>query len=262
MDLIEIKDLSLNYQTDGGASFLALDQINLNVSQGEFICLLGPSGCGKSTLLYTLARQLKPSSGSIKFNGENLANVRDFARNVSIVFQEHALFPWLTVKENIEFPLTSRSLLKAQIHHTSDYYMKMVELEEWKDKKPRQLSGGMKQRVGIARALAMETNLILMDEPFGALDAQTRSMLQEELVSIWKKASKTIVFVTHDITEAIYLADRIVVMDANPGRIKAVLPVSSKRPRDTSSDEFRMLENQIKAMLKKDTNLVDKEEKI
>lgn len=246
--LIKVKNLKVEFPTKRG-SFLALSNINLEIKKGEFVCLLGPSGCGKSTLLFSVGKQLEPASGVITFNGKNLGDVQALHEKMCVVFQEHALFPWLTVEKNIQFPLETKGLSRVKIKEISEYYMDMVGLSAFRDRKPSQLSGGMKQRVGIARALSMETEVILMDEPFGALDAQTRSMLQEELIDIWEREKRTILFVTHGIDEAIFLADKVVVMSANPGKIKDIIDVNLERKRDTTSHEFVAYERQIKELL-------------
>ncbi|MDG5789385.1 ABC transporter ATP-binding protein [Evansella sp. AB-P1] len=246
--LIEVENLKVEFPTKDG-TFLALSDINLEIKKGEFVCLLGPSGCGKSTLLFSIGKQLKPTGGSITFNKEKLDHVSSLHEKMCVVFQEHALFPWLTVEKNIQFPLEVKGMSKTKIKEISEYYMDMVGLFAFRDRKPNQLSGGMKQRVGIARALSMETEVILMDEPFGALDAQTRGMLQEELIDIWEREKRTILFVTHGIDEAVFLADKIVVMSANPGKIKDIIDVDLGRMRDTTSTEFVQYEREIKGLL-------------
>ncbi|WP_274654831.1 ABC transporter ATP-binding protein [Paenibacillus humicola] len=246
--VIEVNRANVTFPTNNGP-FTALSDVSLQIQKGEFVCLLGPSGCGKSTLLFSVGKQQKLTSGEIRFGGQPLHEVGAFHEKVSIVFQEHALFPWLTVQDNIQFPLKVKKLPDKLAKETAEHYMQMVGLSAFRDRKPSQLSGGMKQRVGIARALAMETEVILMDEPFGALDAQTRSALQEELIAIWQKERRTILFVTHGIDEAVFLADRIVVMKANPGKIKEIVPVELPRPRDTTSTEFVEYERRIKSLL-------------
>jgi ABC-type nitrate/sulfonate/bicarbonate transport system ATPase subunit len=224
--------------------------MDLRVTAGEFVCVLGPSGCGKSTLLSVVAGLLPPTQGAVFLDDTRLDEVRDLYTRISMVFQEHALFPWLSVRDNIEFPLRVRGWDAARRHGQVARFIELVGLDAWTAKKPSQLSGGMKQRVGIARALAVEPKLLLMDEPFGSLDAQTRSLLQEELLAIWQREAKTVLFVTHSIPEAVYLADRIVVMTSHPGRVKAVIDVKESRPRDITSTEFNRVQREIMDLLK------------
>jgi len=212
--------------------YLALDGIDLDVSAGEFVCLLGPSGCGKSTLLNILAGFERASEGSVDFEG---APVRGAGRDRVMFFQDAgaALLPWLSVEENVRFALRVRKLPKGDWPAIIDQYLAMVGLKEHSRKFPSQLSGGMRQRLQIARALAVEPKVLLMDEPFGALDALTRRRMHGFLLEIWQRTGKTIVFVTHDIAEAVALADRICVMSVGPGsRITEVIPVPLARPRD------------------------------
>jgi NitT/TauT family transport system ATP-binding protein len=212
--------------------YLALGGIDLEVSQGEFVCLLGPSGCGKSTLLNILAGFDSASGGSVDFDG---APVRGAGRDRVMFFQDAgaALLPWLSVEENVRFALRVRSVPKAEWPAIIDKYLEMVGLADHRKKFPSQLSGGMRQRLQIARALAVEPKVLLMDEPFGALDALTRRRMHGFLLDIWQRTGKTVVFVTHDIAEAVTLADRICVMSVGPGsRITEVIPVALARPRD------------------------------
>jgi NitT/TauT family transport system ATP-binding protein len=217
---------------EGAERYLALDGIQLEVSQGELVCLLGPSGCGKSTLLNILAGFERASEGSVDFEG---APVRGAGRDRVMFFQDAgaALLPWLSVEENVRFALRVRKLPKSGWPAIIDKYLAMVGLQEHRRKFPSQLSGGMRQRLQIARALAVEPKVLLMDEPFGALDALTRRRMHGFLLEIWQRTGKTIVFVTHDIAEAVALADRICVMSVGPGsRITEVIPVPLARPRD------------------------------
>jgi len=217
---------------EGAERYLALDGIQLEVSQGELVCLLGPSGCGKSTLLNILAGFERASEGSVDFEG---APVRGAGRDRVMFFQDAgaALLPWLSVEENLRFALRVRKLPKSGWPAIIDKYLAMVGLQEHRRKFPSQLSGGMRQRLQIARALAVEPKVLLMDEPFGALDALTRRRMHGFLLEIWQRTGKTIVFVTHDIAEAVALADRICVMSVGPGsRITEVIAVPLARPRD------------------------------
>ncbi len=216
----------------------ALDEINLEVQKGEVICILGPSGCGKSTLLNIVAGFLPPSGGEVRVDGRP---VIEPGPDRGFVFQEFALFPWRTVLQNIEFGPVLKGMEKADRHARARELIQRIHLTGFEDKFPFELSGGMKQRVGIARALANDPEVLLMDEPFGALDAQTRRVMQEELLKLLGETKKTVLFVTHAIDEAIVLADRVMVMTARPGQVKALLGVDLPRPRERTSPEFNEL---------------------
>jgi NitT/TauT family transport system ATP-binding protein len=245
-----IDDLGFTYVSPRGETVVAIERVSLEVDAGEFVCLLGPSGCGKSTLLFVVAGLLTPTRGTIVLDHTPLSEVDDLYDRIGVVFQEYALFPWLSVRDNIEFPMRIRKWPAERRRRQVAKFVDLVDLGAWADKKPSQLSGGMKQRVGIARALALEPELLLMDEPFGALDAQTRSLLQEELLAIWQREAKTVLFVTHSIPEAIFLADRIVVMTSHPGRVKAVIDVDQPRPRDVTSAEFNRVQREVMNLLR------------
>lgn len=212
---IEIQNLSKIYKTKSG-TFQALENVSLYVKNEEFVSILGPSGCGKSTILRILAGLEEHTSGSVKVSGEE---VRGPSRKRGMVFQSYTLFPWLTVRENIEFGLMLKGMKEKERREISDRYLELVGLEKFANSYSKELSGGMKQRVAIARALANQPEVLLMDEPFGALDAQTKQSMQKLLLDIWKKEKTTIVFITHDIDEALFLSQRIYVMKARPGRI-------------------------------------------
>jgi NitT/TauT family transport system ATP-binding protein len=229
---------------DGGV--VALEEIDLTVSPGEFVCLLGPSGCGKSTLLNAIAGFALPTEGTIFVGGRE---VKEPGPDRAMVFQEYALFPWMTVADNVAFGLEMRNEPRAVIASRVDELLATLSLTEFRGRFPKDLSGGMRQRVAIARVLALDAPTLLMDEPFGALDALTRRTLQDELIRIWSALKKTIVFVTHGIEESIYLADRIVVMTYRPGRVKAIVPVSMPRPRDPASAEFNALKRDVTRMV-------------
>ena len=226
----------------GGREVVALEDINLEVGSGEFICLLGPSGCGKSTLLNAIAGFSPPTAGSISVDGRA---VQAPGPDRGMVFQEYALFPWMTVAKNIAFGLEIKKQPKARIKEKVSALLEMLNLQEFRDHYPKDLSGGMRQRVAIARVLALDSPILLMDEPFGALDSLTRRNLQDELLRIWTEFRKTIIFVTHSIEESIYLADRIVVMTYRPGTIKKIVNVLMPRPRDPSSVEFNDLKKEL-----------------
>jgi len=247
---LRIDDLGFTYVAPQGEPVVALERIDLDVEAGEFVCLLGPSGCGKSTLLFVIAGLLQPTRGKVFLDETPLGAVHDLYERISVVFQEYALFPWLNVRDNIEFPMKIRGWEPARRRAQVERFVDLVNLGRWVDKKPSQLSGGMKQRVGIARALALDPELLLMDEPFAALDAQTRSLMQEELLRIWQREAKTVLFVTHSIPEAIYLADRIVVMTSHPGRVKTHIEVKEPRPRDVTSAEFNRVQREVLGLLR------------
>jgi NitT/TauT family transport system ATP-binding protein len=243
--MMQVKGLDKIYVTHE-SKVLALTDIDLDIQKGEFVCLLGPSGCGKSTLLKIMAGLLNASRGGIEING---ATVTAPGPERAVVFQDYALFPWMTVEDNIEFGLEARGVPADKRRQTSGELLKVVGLQDFARKYPHHLSGGMKQRVSIARSLAVEPQILLMDEPFGALDAQTRSVMQEELLRIWRLYRKTVVFVTHSIEEAIYLSDRIVVMTARPGRIKAIVEIKDDRPRDMTAPAMTALRRRVHAIL-------------
>ncbi|MBP1534128.1 MAG: ABC transporter ATP-binding protein [Ruminococcus sp.] len=238
---IEVKDACKKYVQDG-KEFNALDNVSLDIDKGEFICLLGPSGCGKSTLLNTLAGFEKLNSGSVKIDGKEVKEPS--VRNITI-FQNYGLLPWRNVRKNIELGLDARKVPKAQRDELCAKYLKLVGLEGYEKRYPRQLSGGQQQRVSIARGLAADPDIIFLDEPFGALDAITRMKLQEDILKISREEKKTMIFVTHDIEEAVYLSDRIVVMMADPGRIKSIVKVPLGSHRDRTNEDFLYVRDKI-----------------
>lgn len=242
---IQIKNVDKIFSS-GDREVVALRGINLNIHSGEFICLLGPSGCGKSTLLNTVAGFSLPTSGTIHVDGKS---VQQPGPDRGMVFQEYALFPWMTVAENIAFGLEIKKLPKAKINEKTGALLEMLNLQDFRDRYPKDLSGGMRQRVAIARVLALDSPIMLMDEPFGALDSLTRRNLQDELLRIWTEFRKTIIFVTHSIEESIYLADSIVVMTYRPGMIKKIVNVTIPRPRDPSSAEFNNLKKELSQLV-------------
>lgn len=232
--MIEIvaKDVGKVFETKDNAGIkqktVVLDGFNLEVKKGEFLAVLGPSGCGKSTFLSILAGLSQQDTGMVSIAGKPVAGA---GQNRGVVFQGYALFPWLTVLENIQVGLEIRGLSKREREPIAHHYLKLVGLQEFANRYPQQLSGGMKQRVAIARALAYDPDVLLMDEPFAALDAQTRELLQLELLKIWENSKKTIIFVTHGIDEAVFLADRVAVMQSHPGKIKKIIDIDLPRPR-------------------------------
>jgi len=223
-----LQNLSLKYKTSGGERLLALDSIDLQVRAGEFLCVVGPSGCGKSTLLYLIAGLHEPTSGNVLMDGKK---VQGTGTDRIMIFQEHGLFPWLTVEENVEFGMKMKGVKKAQRQEQVREYLKLVHLQKFQKSYIHQLSGGMRQRVAIARALATEPDVLLMDEPFAALDAQTRDLLHDELERIWAQTGRTIVFVTHNVREAVRLGDRVAVLTFRPGRLKREYKIDLPRPR-------------------------------
>ncbi|HEY4905036.1 MAG TPA: ABC transporter ATP-binding protein [Candidatus Sulfotelmatobacter sp.] len=225
---VGLKDICLSYKTQTGERLLALDHINLQVKPGEFVCIVGPSGCGKSTLLHLIAGLHQQTSGQVLVDGRP---VQGTGTDRILIFQEHGLFPWLKVGENVEFGMKMKGVSKAEREEKTAYYLRLVHLGKFKDSYIHQLSGGMRQRVAIARALATEPDVLLMDEPFAALDAQTRDLLHDELERIWSETGRTIIFVTHNVREAIRLGDRVVLLTFRPGRVKSEFPVDLPRPR-------------------------------
>ncbi len=249
---LRVDSVSLRYQSPTGETFTALDKVSFEVPDQQFAVIVGPSGCGKSSLLYLTAGLAEPSEGEIYVGG---SKVDGPGVDRGMVFQGYTLFPWLTVRQNIEFGLRRRGLMSDEIRTIVEFYLGEVGLKKFAEHYPKQLSGGMMQRVAIARALANDPQILLMDEPFGALDSQTRLQMQQLLLQVWSNSKKTVVFVTHDIDEAILLADRIYVMGARPGRIKEVLDVPIARPRSLDvvmEPEFIRMKRQILELLHDD----------
>jgi NitT/TauT family transport system ATP-binding protein len=238
---IVIDKVSKVFETEG-RRMVALENIALEIPRGQFVCLLGPSGCGKSTLLNAIAGFAPPTEGRVVADGVPVAGP---GPERGMVFQEYALFPWMTVEQNVSFGLEIKGQPRAQIAARVAELLKMLSLEDFAKRYPKDLSGGMRQRVAIARVLALDSPIMLMDEPFGALDALTRRNLQDELLRIWAELKKTVIFVTHSIEEAIYLADRIVVMTYRPGTVKRDILVELPRMRDPSSPEFNALKREL-----------------
>lgn len=227
---IEGRNLTKVFETASQRDSRALDHVDFRIESNEFFCILGPSGCGKSTLLNLIGGFMSATSGELLVRG---SPVRGPGADRTVVFQEYGLFPWKTLRENVEFGLKAKGLPSAQRRSMAERYIELVHLTAHADKFPHQVSGGMKQRCGVARALAPDPEIVLMDEPFGALDSQTRDRLQEEILEIWEAASrKTIVFITHSIEEAVFLSDRIMIMTPHPGRVKETVEVRLPRPRE------------------------------
>ena len=236
----------------GPQEVLAIDQVDLKIRNKEFATILGPSGCGKSTLLRIVAGLTKPSSGVVRMDGKVITEP---GQDRGMVFQSYTLFPWLTVKQNIQFGLEIAGLDKETQEQVGGEFVEKVGLKGFEETYPKGLSGGMKQRVAIARALANNPAILLLDEPFGALDAQTRSLMQELLTQVWEELHKTILFVTHDVEEAIFLSDRVFVMTARPGKIKAEIDIPLQRPRSyeiKSSEAFLNLKKQALELIREE----------
>jgi len=225
---LQVSNISMKFRTRRGVEVTAVDDLSLAVADREFISIVGPSGCGKSTLLRVIAGLVEPSAGEVFLDGRRIDGP---SAERGMVFQSYTLFPWLTVRGNVEFGSHLKTMTATQRTKTAQEYIEMVGLKGFEHHYPKELSGGMMQRVAIARALANDPEILLMDEPFGALDAQTRIIMQELLVNLWQRTPKTILFVTHDIDEAIFLSERVYIMTARPGRIKQVLEVELPRPR-------------------------------
>lgn len=246
---VEISGVTVDF----GQGVIAVKDANLDIMPGEFVCLLGPSGCGKSTLMNTVAAFVKPTSGSVKVDGKE---VEKPGQDRGMVFQQHSLFPWKTVCDNVAFGPLMAGKNKSESRRIANTFLEMVGLSAYTNRFPSVLSGGMKQRVGIARALANYPSVLLMDEPFGALDAQTRAMMQENLLQIWSEFGITVIFVTHDIDEAVFLADRVVVMSASPGCLIADIKVELPRPRHpdmVSTDEYVETKKQCMELIRQES---------
>lgn len=237
MGKVTLKNVSKSFD-----DLKAVENLNLVVEDDEFIGLLGPSGCGKTTILRLIAGLEQPTTGEVYEDGKLVSGT---GPDRGMVFQEFALFPWRTVIKNVEFGLEMKGLSKMDRRKKALEYIDLVNLEGFEDAYPHELSGGMKQRVGIARALANEPDVLLMDEPFGSLDAQTRNIMQMELLRIWEKTSKTVIFVTHSVDEALYLADRVIVLTARPASVKKEFKIDMSRPRDRAGEEFAKIRHEI-----------------
>lgn len=254
--MLAIQTVSKEFATNSGVT-ISLDNVNLTVNKGDFISLVGPSGCGKSTLLNIIAGLEKATAGRVLKNGEEIVAA---GPDRVVMFQEAALFPWLKVIDNVEFGMKIAGIPKQERRDRAIHYLKMVHLMRFAYNYPHQLSGGMRQRVALARALAMDSDILLMDEPFAALDSQTKSILHLELQQIWGQTKKTIIFVTHNVEEAVLLANRVLVMSANPGRIKKDFKIELTRPRDVESIDLTIMVNQIMQELKEEVQKVAKAE--
>ena len=248
---VGLRDLCLSYRTQDGQRLLALDNIHLEVRAGEFLCIVGPSGCGKSTLLHLVAGLQAPTSGEILVDGKR---VEGPGTDRILIFQDHGLFPWLTVGQNVEFGMKMKGIPKGERKERTSHYLQLVHLAKFQDSYIHQLSGGMRQRVAIARALATEPDVLLMDEPFAALDAQTRDLLHDELERIWTETGCTIVFVTHNVREAVRLGDRVVLLTFRPGRVKTEFPVDLPRPRSLEDPQVALAARSVLDELREEIN--------
>jgi NitT/TauT family transport system ATP-binding protein len=242
---ISFQDVSRSFAGADGKNFVALDKLSLDIEDGEFITVVGPSGCGKSTAMNIAAGLMTPSSGRVLVDD---AEVFGPGPERGVIFQQYALFPWLSVRENVEFGLRIAGMPKAERRRIADHFIGLVGLSDFADALPKTLSGGMKQRCAIARAYAVNPKILLMDEPFGALDALTRVQLQVQLLETWSQERRTVMFITHDVDEAVFLASRVIVMAARPGRLHKIIPVPLAYPRTEEmrlSPEFAALRNQV-----------------
>lgn len=253
---IEINNIKKTYKLNGTDN-LVLNNVNLNIIQGEFVCILGPSGCGKSTLLNLIAGLEKPTDGNVIVFGNQ---VKIPGPDRAVMFQDAALFPWIKVIDNVEFYLKMSNIPKKERENIALHYLKKTHLTAFQNSYVHELSGGMKQRVALARCLAMNSPVLLMDEPFGALDSQTKEILQIELEKIWLDTKKTIIMVTHSVEEAVLLADRVVLMSVNPGGIKEVFEVTETRPRRISNKSILSIMDSIHKSLKEEVEKVAKRE--
>jgi NitT/TauT family transport system ATP-binding protein len=250
MPHIEIRDVSMVYDTPAGR-VVGVEKASFSIEQSEFICLVGPSGCGKSTLLNIIAGFLSPSTGEIRIGGQT---VKGHGMDRGVVFQDFAqLFPWRTALGNVEFGLEMKGVAKEERERIARKQLQLVKLEKFVESYPHHLSGGMQQRVAIARALAYNPAVLLMDEPFAALDALTRDDMQRLLADVWRETRKTVIYVTHNVAEAVYLADRVIVMTSHPGTVKAEVAIKLSRPRDPLSVEFLDYQKRLLRQLGQDT---------
>jgi NitT/TauT family transport system ATP-binding protein len=241
---ISFQNVTRRFDQDGH-SFLALDRLNLDIADGEFVTVVGPSGCGKSTAMNIAAGLMDVSDGQVLVDGKP---VNGPGPERGVIFQQYALFPWLTVRENVEFGLRIKKMPAAERRKVADHFIDLVGLKDFADALPKTLSGGMKQRCAIARAYAANPTILLMDEPFGALDALTRVTMQDQLLDTWSRERRTVVFITHDVDEAVYLANRVIVMASRPGRLHKIIPVNLPYPRTEEirlSPEFAEIRNQV-----------------
>ena len=248
---VSLDGISLSYRTTSGERLLALDNISMSVQPGEFLCIVGPSGCGKSTLLHLIAGLQPQTAGKVMMDGRAVDGP---GTDRLMIFQELGLFPWVTVGQNIEFGMKMKNIRKAEREEKTQHYLRLVHLLKFRDSYTHQLSGGMRQRVALARALATEPDVLLMDEPFAALDAQTRDLLHDELERIWSETGRTIIFVTHNVREAVRLGDRVALMTFRPGRVKQEFPINLPRPRHIEEADVARTAKEILGCLREEIN--------
>lgn len=248
---VSLRDISLSYRTNSGQPLVALRNINLDVRAGEFLCIVGPSGCGKSTLLHVIAGLQAPSSGSIRVDGKA---VEGAGTDRILIFQELGLFPWLTVRDNVAFGLRMKGVARREREARAREYLRLVHLSRFEDSYPHQLSGGMRQRVALARALVTQPDVLLMDEPFAALDAQTRDLLHDELERIWQETGCTVIFVTHNVREAVHLGNRVLLLSFRPGEIKREYSIELARPRHIEQIDVARAAREILDCLREEIN--------
>jgi NitT/TauT family transport system ATP-binding protein len=248
---VALDGISLSYKTTSGERLLALDNISLEVRAGEFLCIVGPSGCGKSTLLHLIAGLNPQTSGKVFVDGTPVSGP---GTDRILIFQELGLFPWLTVSGNVEFGMKMKNVAKAEREEKVQYYLRLVHLSKFRNSYIHQLSGGMRQRVALARALATEPDVLLMDEPFAALDAQTRDLLHDELERIWAETGRTIIFVTHNVREAVRLGDRVALLTFRPGRVKQEFSVNLPRPRHMEQTDVARTSREVLECLRDEIN--------
>ena len=255
--VLDVKQVNKRFGNNGSGGITVLQDISFRVRRGEFVCILGRSGCGKSTLLKILAGFIPPTTGVVQVNGRTAGRP---GPDRCVVFQEDALFGWLTVRENIAFGLMGRAMTRREKEKEVDRFLSLIGLTDFANYLPAEISGGMKQRVSLARVLILKPEVLLMDEPFAALDSQTKNILQQELQHIWWETKKTIVFVTHNVEEAVLLADRVIVMSANPGQVKKEFPIELARPRQPENVDLAYLTAGIMRELKEEVEKVAKAE--
>ncbi len=252
MSRLGIRDLNQSFRKEDGSDLSVLEHISFDVEDKEFVCILGSSGSGKTTLLRLIAGLDTATSGSIVLDGEEIHGT---SPKVGMVFQEYSLFPWRSVIDNIAFGLEMQHVPKEERMRIAEHYLSLVNLSQFRNSYPSELSGGMRQRVAVARALALDPVVLLMDEPFGALDAQTRNRLQMELLEIWGATKKTVIFITHSVDEAVFLSDRLIVLTPRPGRICQIFRIDLPRPRDRTSVEFARVRREVLELINRNCSI-------